>query len=76
VGYPSSLALFGNVGMAIKVAMVAVFFLIDPFLNALTTHKKYVNMLSLSRMAIYSFLVACIVLLGFWGEIEFIYFQF
>lgn len=73
---PSDFLMMGTPGLLYKFLLVGGFLFIDPFLHRFTRGYYDQSTTSNTRLALYSFLAAMVILLGFWGEIEFIYFQF
>ncbi|MFM9984138.1 MAG: MBOAT family O-acyltransferase [Flavobacteriales bacterium] len=73
-GLPEDLQMFGIPGLAWKILLALSFLIYDPLLHNLTRNEYKVG--SYLRLMVYSVLAAMILLLGFWGEVEFIYFQF
>ena len=73
---PPDFLMMGTFGLAFKFLLVLVFLSVDPFLHKFTRGAYNERTTSFIRLAVYSFLTALIILLGFWGEIEFFYFQF
>lgn len=76
VAYPGELGRFNAVGMAIKIAIAVAFLFVDPLIHKITRTKDIPYLNSFLRMCLYAILAATIILLGFWGDVEFIYFQF
>jgi alginate O-acetyltransferase complex protein AlgI len=76
VNMPGEIGRIGSYGLAFKYLLAFGFILIDPLLHKLTRGKLALPFERPMKFAIYGTLVALIVLLGFWGEVDFIYFQF
>lgn len=72
---PREIKRFGPYGMAFKVFLAGSFFILDPYLHRLT-RGHYQRVSYFAKMMIYAFLLAMILLVGFWGDVQFIYFQF
>ncbi len=70
------LSMVGMPGLVWKILLVGSFVLYDPLLHKITRGKYDPQLPSALRLSCYALLAAMIVLLGFWGEVEFIYFQF
>lgn len=73
-GLPEDLQMFGMPGLTWKILLALSFLMYDPLLHKLTRDK--IKACSFLRLLVYGSLAAMILLLGFWGEVEFIYFQF
>jgi alginate O-acetyltransferase complex protein AlgI len=73
-GLPEDLQMFGIPGLAWKILLALSFLIYDPWIHKLTRNKFRTG--SYLRLLVYAALAAMILLLGFWGEVEFIYFQF
>lgn len=73
---PTDFAMMGSFGLAFKFMLVLLFLSLDPFLHRLTRNIYDSKTTTFIRLLVYSFLAAMIILIGFWGDIEFIYFQF
>lgn len=71
---PEDLQMFGVPGLAWKVLLALSFLMYDPWVHRLTRGQYVVG--NYLRLLVYSALAAMILLIGFWGEVEFIYFQF
>ena len=71
---PEDLQMFGVPGLAWKVLLALSFLMYDPWIHRLTRGQYVVG--NYLRLLVYSALAAMILLIGFWGEVEFIYFQF
>ncbi len=76
VNMPGEIGRIGSYGLAFKYLLAFGFILIDPLLHKLTRGRLKLPFERPMKFAIYGTLVALIVLLGFWGEVDFIYFQF
>ncbi|MFN0030885.1 MAG: hypothetical protein ACKVOR_01855, partial [Flavobacteriales bacterium] len=70
------LSMLGTPGMMWKLLLVGSFVCYDLFAHRLTRGVYDTRLNSTLRLTAYSLLAAMIVLFGFWGEVEFIYFQF
>ncbi len=70
------LSMLGVPGIAWKILLVGSFILYDPLIHKLTRGTYDLRLVSAVRLGFYALLAALILLLGFWGEVEFIYFQF
>lgn len=70
------LSMLGVPGIAWKILLVGSFILYDPLMHKLTRGTYDLRLVSAVRLGFYALLTALILLLGFWGEVEFIYFQF
>ncbi len=57
------------------IGIIIAFMIADPVIDQIAKRKKEIQH-PLLRIGLYATLVACIVLLGFFGEVSFIYFQF
>ncbi len=65
-----------NLGRIIfLIAMALGFLAVDPIIDKVAK-RRIVLQRPVYRYALYSFLVVCIILFGFFGEVHFIYFQF
>jgi hypothetical protein len=56
-------------------AMCIVFLIIDPKMDNLVKGRWTITFPAI-RYAIYSLILACVILFGFFGDVQFIYFQF
>lgn len=72
----SEFMMMGSIGLAFKFLFVLAFIAVDPFLHRFTRGVYDERTTSIMRLSLYAMLAAMIILLGFWGEVEFIYFQF
>jgi alginate O-acetyltransferase complex protein AlgI len=70
------LSMLGLPGLAWKVLLVLSFMLYDPIVHKLSRGGYDAKLSSNFKLAGYALLAAMVVLFGFWGEVEFIYFQF
>ena len=55
--------------------LIGIFYMIDPFIDKIIKERIQVSK-SYLKFALYSIMVASIILFGFFGEVSFIYFQF
>jgi hypothetical protein len=67
---------FGSIALAFKLALVAVFLLLDLTLHRFVRGSYDGRTNHFVRLSVFAGLTALILLIGFWGEVEFIYFQF
>ncbi|MBT8196160.1 MAG: MBOAT family protein [Bacteroidia bacterium] len=58
-----------------KILLLALFIIIDPLMDSITKNKIIISN-SILKWLVYSAIAASIVLFGYFGEVEFIYFQF
>jgi len=72
---PIELRRVGDTGIWIKVLFALALMLIDPLMNKIV-RGEYHRLNYPVKLTLYSFLIAAIVLFGFWGDVAFIYFQF
>jgi alginate O-acetyltransferase complex protein AlgI len=73
---PAALSMFGPIGILLKAGLVALFLLVDPAVYKVSKGAIGVKMNSNLKLVLFSVLLAAIVLFGYWGDVEFIYFQF
>jgi alginate O-acetyltransferase complex protein AlgI len=71
-----SLSMLGAPGLAWKVLLVVTFLIYDPLVHRMARGAYDASLNSNLKLAAFALLAAMIVLFGFWGEVEFIYFQF
>jgi D-alanyl-lipoteichoic acid acyltransferase DltB (MBOAT superfamily) len=73
---PADILTFGYWALAFKLGLVLVFICADLAIHRLTRGAFDNKTNHFFRLAFYAFLAALILLIGFWGDVEFIYFQF
>jgi D-alanyl-lipoteichoic acid acyltransferase DltB (MBOAT superfamily) len=73
---PEEIMAFGSIALAFKLALVAVFLLLDLTLHQFVRGSYDGRTNHFVRLSVFAGLTALILLIGFWGEVEFIYFQF
>ncbi|MFN0032824.1 MAG: hypothetical protein ACKVOR_11755, partial [Flavobacteriales bacterium] len=66
----------GFYGMMWKIFLAFVFLMFDKILHNYTRSLSGTRVQHAMRLGVYGVLAAVILLFGFWGEVEFIYFQF
>jgi len=73
---PDEIMTFGYWALAFKLGLVLVFMASDLIIHRLTRGVFDGATSHLFRLSFYAYLAALILLIGFWGDVEFIYFQF
>ncbi|MDZ4751322.1 MAG: MBOAT family protein [Flavobacteriales bacterium] len=66
----------GLTGLSFKIFLILSLFIGDKWIHGLSRGEFSGSLIHRYRMALYAALIACIVFLGNWGEVQFIYFQF
>lgn len=72
---PIEMRRVGDIGLNIKIALGVGLLLVDPLMNKIV-RGEHPQLSYTTKLFLYGFLIAAIVLFGFWGDVAFIYFQF
>jgi D-alanyl-lipoteichoic acid acyltransferase DltB (MBOAT superfamily) len=73
---PEEIMIFGYLSLAYKLLLVTLFMLMDLTIHRFTRGYYDHRTKHWFRLSFYAYLAALIVLIGYWGDVEFIYFQF
>lgn len=72
---PKALSGIHPISLQFKLALVALFLLLDQRISAIATGRN-AKLSFVAKLLLFTFLAAFILLFGYWGDVEFIYFQF
>jgi hypothetical protein len=73
---PKDISMLGTLGVLWKLSLAVGFLCIDTWIHNITRGTQPSWMGHYGRLILYSIITASVLLLGYWGEVEFIYFQF